>query len=131
MSFQNIPDMNTSVDFSREDSANLLLASIAFEEFGLARLIDAEAEKVQYVLGTLKDRPPMCPPATLDQILTVNRTVDQMLRDIIKKEILLQLKLESVLDAKKLPKPTPQPCPPHDGKEECKVYANKGCHSDD
>lgn len=113
MSFQSIPDVNSSVDFSREDSNNLLLASIAFEEFGLARLIGAEAEKLQYVLGTLKGQPPMRPPASLEQILTVNKSVDQTLRDIIKKELLLQLKLESVLASQKNHKPRP----PHSDKD--------------
>lgn len=102
--------MNASVDFSGEDLANLLLASIAFEEFGLAHLIDAEAEKLQYVLGTLPNNPPLYPPATLKQILTVNRSVDQTLRDITKKEMLLQLKLESILASQKKDPPT---CPPH------------------
>ena len=124
MSLQDIPDVNTSVDYSREDSTNLLLASIAFEEFGLARLIDAEAEKIQYVLGTSKDHPRKCPPATLEEILAVNRTVDQTLRDIIKKEILLQLKLESILDSEKHPKPRP-PC---DSQKECKQCV---CCADD
>lgn len=115
LSFQSIPDVNTSVEFSQEDSTNLLLASIAFEEFGLARLIGAEAEKLQYVLGTLKKHPPMRHPATLDQILTVNQSVNQTLRDIIKKELLLQLKLESVLSSKKCPKPYP----PRNSEREC------------
>ena len=102
MSVQSIPDVSTSAEFSREDSLNLLLASIAFEEFGLARLIDAEADKIQHVLGDHhKGGPHPRPPVPFDQILDVNKAVDQVLRDIIKKEILLQLKLESVLAAQK------------------------------
>ena len=56
MSFPNIPDVDASVDISTEDSVNLLLASIAFEELGLAHIINAEAEKIQFVLGTLEDQ---------------------------------------------------------------------------
>ena len=41
MSFPNIPDVDASVDISTEDSVNLLLASIAFEELGLAHIINA------------------------------------------------------------------------------------------
>lgn len=57
MSFPNIPDVDASVSLSTEDSVNLLLASVAFEELGLAHMINAEAEKVQYVLGTLEGKP--------------------------------------------------------------------------
>ena len=97
MSFPNIPDVDASVDISIEDSVNLLLASVAFEELGLAHLINAEAEKVQYVLGTLEGQEGPETPATVDDLLRVNRSVDQTLRDIIKKEMLLQFKLEDVL----------------------------------
>lgn len=94
------PDfINTDdVDLTLGDSVNLLLASIAYEEFALANLINAEAEKIQYILGTLEGQTPPNSPATLDEILEVNRSVNQTLRDIIKKEIVLQLKLENVLE---------------------------------
>lgn len=97
MSFLNIPDTDTSVDRSLDQSANLLLASIAFEELGLAHLINAEAEKIQYVLGTAETQTRLDPPPTFDELLEVNRSVNQTMRNIIKKEMLLQFKLEDVL----------------------------------
>ena len=97
MSFPNIPDVDASVELSTEDSVNLLLASVAFEELGLAHLINAEAEKVQFVLGTLEGQARTEQPRSIDDLLRVNRSVDQTLRDIIKKEMLLQFKLEDVL----------------------------------
>ncbi len=97
MSFPNIPDVDASIDISIEDSVNLLLASVAFEELGLAHLINAEAEKIQYVLGTIEGQTRLDPPPTMDDLLVVNHSVDQTLRDIIKKEMLLQFKLEDVL----------------------------------
>jgi hypothetical protein len=54
MSFPNIPSVCPSIGLCLEDSAKLLLASIGFEELALAHLINAEAEKIQSVLGTLK-----------------------------------------------------------------------------
>ena len=96
MSFPNIPDVNPIINFRQEDAVNLLLASIAFEELGLAHLINAEAEKIQFVLGTLPGRTPTTPP-TIDDLLTINRSVEQILRDVIKKEMLLQFKLEDVI----------------------------------
>jgi len=97
MSFPNIPDVHASVDLSAEDSVNLLLASVAFEELGLAHLINAEAEKLQYVLGTIEGQTLLETPPTLPDLLAANRSVDQTLRDVIKKEMLLQFELEDVL----------------------------------
>ena len=97
MSFPTVPDADASVDISTEDSVNLLLASVAFEELGLAHLINAEAEKLQFVLGTIEGQERLETTPTLEDLLRVNRSVDQTLRDIIKKEMLLQFKLEDVL----------------------------------
>jgi hypothetical protein len=71
---------------------NLLLASIALEELGLAHIINAEGEKIQYVLG-------LTPAATFNQILEVNDSVQDVLDLVIKKELLLDSKLKQVLDS--------------------------------
>jgi len=97
MSFPNIPTVDASIGITREDSYNLILASIAFEELALAHVINAEAEKIQYVLGTIDGQPPLDPPPTIDNLLAINRSADQTLKDVIKKEMLLQFKLEDVL----------------------------------
>ena len=97
MSFPNIPDVDASVDISTEDSVNLLLASIAFEELGLAHIINAEAEKIQFVLGTLEDQEWERTTPTIEDLLDINRSVDQTLKEVIKTQMLLQFKLEDVL----------------------------------
>jgi len=97
MSFPNIPDVTPEIDLSREDVINLLLASIGFEELGLAHIINAEAEKIQYVLGTLEGQTPTV-PRTLDDLLDINNSVERTLRAVVKKEMLLQFKLEDIID---------------------------------
>ena len=96
MSFPNIPNVKPTRELERKDVINLLLASIAFEELGLAHVINAEAEKIQAALGTL----PGCHIAakSFEQMLEVNKSVNKTLKTIIKKEMLLQLKLEDVLE---------------------------------
>jgi hypothetical protein len=96
MSFPNIPDVNPDININRDQVINLLLASIAFEELGLAHVINAEGEKIQYVLGTLGGVP-TTPPPTIDQLLTINRSVEMTLRSVIKNQMLLQFKLDDVL----------------------------------
>jgi deoxyxylulose-5-phosphate synthase len=98
MSMPKIPNIKPEIEICREDVINLLLASVAFEELGLAHLINAEAEKVQAVLGTLEngDNVKGCP--SLHDLLKINKSVQQTMKDIIKKEILLQFKLENVME---------------------------------
>ncbi len=98
MSFPNIPDVDATIDITLEDSINLLLASVAFEELGLAHIINAEAEKIQHVLGTLfPEQEPPVPPPTIEELLEIDRSVDQTLRNVIKSQMLLQFKLEDTL----------------------------------
>lgn len=98
MSMPNIPDIKPDIEIDRDQVINLLIASIAFEELGLSHIINAEAEKIQYVLGTLEKKIPET-PITLDQILEINLSASEMIKNVIKTEMLLQFKLE---DATKL-----------------------------
>ena len=98
MGFPNIPNITPSIDIDREDVINLLLASIAFEELGLAHLINAEAEKIQAVLGTLPAPGDNITGTTFNDLIRINTSVRKTLQEIIKKEMLLQFKLENVLE---------------------------------
>lgn len=95
MSQANIPNITPTITISTDDAINLLLASIALEELGLAHIINAEAEKIQFALGTI---PGLTAPFTLTEILQVNESVQDTLSVVIKKEILLNFKLENILD---------------------------------
>ncbi|MFF0829244.1 hypothetical protein ACFYU8_20375 [Brevibacillus sp. NPDC003359] len=97
MSQANIPNITPLITITQSQVTNLLLASIALEELGLSHIINAEAEKLQYVLGTLPGL--TGPPATISDLLNVNSSVVNTLREITKKEILLNNKLNSVLTA--------------------------------
>ncbi|MFJ8243883.1 hypothetical protein [Peribacillus asahii] len=105
MPFPNIPPegINPIDGLDPEQVALLLLANIAFEELGLAYLINTGAENLQGAIGTLVDENgvllnPLIQAESLDDLLTVNREVEKMLRTIVKKEMLLQFKFENVLD---------------------------------
>lgn len=98
MSFPNIPNITPLISVGTDQTIPLLLASIALEEMALAHIMNAEAEKLQFVLGTL-DTDVLGPEeVTLADLLDVNASVQRTLRDVIKKEMLLQFKFENVLD---------------------------------
>ncbi|EST11935.1 hypothetical protein [Sporolactobacillus laevolacticus] len=67
-----------------------VLTSIANEENALGDLINAEANKVIFVATKF--------PTNLNALTGVNNSVEKTLRTIIKKEIVLETKLQDVLD---------------------------------
>lgn len=94
MSFPTIPNITPTISINREEAINLLLASIAFEELGLAHIINAEAEKIQFVIGTLNG---VHVTPTVADLVAIDNTVNNTLKTVIKKEMLLQFKLEEIL----------------------------------
>ncbi|MGE5397509.1 MAG: hypothetical protein ACM3MK_08255 [Chitinophagales bacterium] len=97
MSFPTIPEIAPTISIDRNQVVNLLLASIALEELSLAHIVNTEAEKLQAVLGTLPGITSVRAPNLLS-LLSVNREVRRTLQTVIKKEMLLEFKLEDVLD---------------------------------
>ncbi|MBH5318302.1 hypothetical protein I6N90_10825 [Paenibacillus sp. GSMTC-2017] len=95
MSQANIPNITPEITITRDDAINLLLASIALEELGLSHILNAEGEKIQFVLGTLPGV--TSPTPTLSDILTVNASVRETISVLTKKEFLLDSKLQSVI----------------------------------
>ncbi len=105
MSMPQFPDADIDVSLTRYQTINLLLASIAYEELGLAHLINSEAEKIQYILGTLHEG--VKPPTTLEGILKLNASVQQTLKEIIKTQMMLEFKMEEAIALTKTEVPPP------------------------
>ena len=96
MSMPTFPtNMNTPTP---EEALSQIISSIAMEELGLSHIINAEGEKIQYVLGTLEGSTPP-DPVTLDDVLKINDSVQKMLETILFKNIILKSKLSEALDA--------------------------------
>ncbi|GAB6098301.1 hypothetical protein JCM16358_01800 [Halanaerocella petrolearia] len=87
MSMPEIPDK------SQETALIDLLESIALEEAALAHLINAEADKIEKFINDCKVTP--------NEIIDFQQEVSKVLKTTIKKEMLLQFKLEDVLEAQK------------------------------
>lgn len=103
MSLPKIPEMPNIPCIAPSAAISLILVSIALEEIGLSHIINAEGEKIQSVVNALD-----CGKATVCDILAVDKSVSELLRNILKKEILLELKMTEAIEA--LPKC--EPCPP-------------------
>lgn len=91
----NIPDIKPEISVSRDDAVNVLLSSIGMEELSLAHILNAEAEKIQFTLGTLEGSK-NC-PSDMETILKVNEQSAKTLRDVIKNQMLLSMKLEDII----------------------------------
>ena len=87
----------------------MIIASIAMEELALSHIVNAEGEKLQYVLGTLPGGQRPC--ASTQEILAVNKSVAEVLDTVMQSQMLLKGKLEKALAASgHRPAPEP-PCP--------------------
>ena len=96
MSMPSIPDLNPNVNIDRNDAINIILSSIGMEELSLAHILNAEAEKIQFALGTLETAGGQA--ATMEQILETNKMAGKMLRDVIKNQMLLSMKMEDTVE---------------------------------
>ena len=74
----------------------MILVSIALEEIGLSHVINAEGEKIQAAVHAVN-----CGKADVKELFAVDKSVNSVLRTVIKKEILLELKMVEALEALK------------------------------
>ncbi len=96
MSMPTIPPINGEINITKEEALNIIIASIGFEELGLAHLINAEAEKIQFALGTLETADGA---QDFEDILAANESAAGVLKNAIKMQVLLGMKLDDALDA--------------------------------
>ncbi|TCP64128.1 hypothetical protein [Baia soyae] len=109
MSQANIPNITSTIVITRKHAVTLLLSSIALEELGLSHILNSEGEKLQYILGNL---PGITPEkhATITDLLIMNRSILETLREVMRKEWALQGKLDSIVDTDLLCAPICVPC---------------------
>jgi len=90
---------------TRENVINQIISSIAMEELGLSHIINAEGEKLQFVLGTL-DGVSGPTGVTVDQVLQTNESVKDLLAQAAENQQALSDKLKAALSAAIMQGPT-------------------------
>jgi len=94
MSMPYVPDIKPDIQLKRKDVMNLLLSSIAMEEMSLSHIINAEGEKLQRVIQSKN--------SNFRDLIEINDSVERMMRNIIKNQMLLQFKLEDFIKLEKM-----------------------------
>ncbi len=87
----------TDPPIQRDDAVNQILSSIAMEELGLSHILNAEGEKLQYILGTLPGL--SGPPATVSDVLAANESVRGLLETTVQNQLFLKAKMQGALEA--------------------------------
>lgn len=100
MSMPEFPEGGTNI--TEEQAFNMLLTSIAMEELALSHIMNAEGEKLQYVLGTLPGTRGTCP--TTEEVIQVNKSITKLLEIVAQNQLLLKSKLDNILEAKNIPR---------------------------
>ena len=103
-------------DMTREEALTMIIASIAMEELALSHILNAEGEKLQYVLGTL---PGSSSCACPQDVLAVNKSVTALVEMVTQNQMLLKNKLSQVLEFCPPPPPPPPECRPEPGPCPC------------
>ena len=94
------PTFPSNPDITRDDAVNQILSSVAMEELGLSHIINAEGEKLQYILGTLPGI--TGPAATIDDLLDANESVQNLLQNASYNQLLLRSKMQQALSASEM-----------------------------
>jgi len=97
MSLPTFPTTTNTPD--REEAMNQIISSIAMEELALSHILNAEGEKLQYVLGTLHGSPGLKP--TIDDIIKVNDSVKDLIEAVTFSQMFLRAKLKDALSMEK------------------------------
>jgi len=93
VAFPKIPDMNLKTDMKLEDALSLLLSSIASEETSLSKLLDAEIKKILYVFDECKLQ-----QCSIQDVKDINKSVNETILNMTKLHMLLQSKLDSIME---------------------------------
>lgn len=90
----------SKINIDRKKIIDIALASIALEQDGLSRIVKAEGDKLKQIMS--KKNSSLNP----EEFLAINESIQKTLREVSKKEMLLDHRIQNIIDliekAKKL-----------------------------
>lgn len=95
MSMPKFPDIDPKI--TCDSALNMILTSIAMEELALSHIMNAEGEKLQYVLGTLEQSSER--EFDIKEILAVNKSITCLLDSVSQNQMILKNKMDKAIDA--------------------------------
>ena len=122
MSMPSFP--KNGANMTREQALTMIVASVAMEERALGRVIEAESDKLRYVLDRCRDACDGC--ETPKELLEVNESVTRLLDVVSRNQTLLRSKLALALNAGGGCPPDPPCPPPHPPEPPCKPSCPPG-----
>ena len=96
-------------NMTREQALTMIIASVAMEERALGRIIDAEGDKLRYILDRCRES---CGCGTSEEVLEVNASVTRLLDVVAQNQTILRCKLALALNAGGECPPPDSPCHP-------------------
>lgn len=90
LSMPNIPDITPNICLCHEDVINLLLSSVALQEIALSNVINAESEKLQYIIK----KSGKC--YSIKELICLNESIEKVLYEVGVIENLLATKLRRI-----------------------------------
>jgi len=98
MSMPSFPKVD--MDITHENAINMILTSIAMEELALSHIMNAEGEKLQYVLKHLESACDVSDNSfAVDKLLAVNASVANLLDSVSQNQMLLKGKMDKALNS--------------------------------
>jgi len=96
VSIPGIPNIDPKITITRDDAVNLLLSAMAMEQLSLTQILAVEGDKIKFALGTLPGAGYES-EVTMDELMTIDTSVKETLNTAIRLEMLLQSRLETLL----------------------------------
>jgi hypothetical protein len=87
-----LEEMLSKINIDRQKVIDITLASIALEQDGMAKIIKAEGEKLKQMMNRKNYN------LSPQEFITINESVQKTLKEVSKKDMLLEGRIQSLIE---------------------------------